>query len=268
MKRIAFGAGGTALVLWLAVNGLFQCASQKTKAVENYDLYFQKGQEAFNKKRWDKAIENFTLVVLNSPGGDLADDAQFYLGECYFNRKEYLLAISEYQRLTERYIYSPLAEDANYKIALSQFKEAPRYQRDQEYALSALQSFQDFIDTYPNSKYYPEAERKIGEIRSRLARKMYESGRLYRKLEQWESAIIYLDKTLELYYDTEWITKAKLEKAHCLIRLRQFDQYQQLLKEIKIQKKFPPTSEELTLLERIYLREQKRIAREEHKKTS
>ncbi len=98
--------------------------------------------------------------------------------------------------------------------------------------MKALQSFQDFLDTYPNSKFKKDAEQNITEIRSKLARKVFESGRLYRKLMEYKAAIIYLNKVLEQYYDTEWAEKARLEKAYCLIRLREFDQYELLLKEI------------------------------------
>ncbi len=98
--------------------------------------------------------------------------------------------------------------------------------------MKALQSFQDFLDTYPNSKFKKDAEQNITEIRSKLARKVFESGRLYRKLQEYKAAIIYLDKVLEQYYDTEWAEKARMEKAYCLIRLREFDQYELLLKEI------------------------------------
>lgn len=238
------------------------CSSNQPKIVTDFNETYQKGTEAFNKKKWDKAIEYFTLVVLNNPGSDLADDAQFYIGECYFNRKEYLLAIAEYQKLTERYPYSSLVEDASYKIALSQFKNAPQYQLDQEYTLKALQSFQDFVETYSNSKYRPAAEKMIIEIRNRLGRKLFESGRLYRKLREWESAIIYFDKVFELYYDTDWVMPAYLEKAYCLIRLRRFDEYEQVRQILNSKYKERIPAEQMAYLQLSYNREKKQLEKE------
>lgn len=243
-------------LLWLG------CAGKKPKAGLDPYLYYQRGEAAFQKKKWEVALDNFNLMILNSPGGDLADDAQYYIAECYFNRKEYLLAVAEYQQLTERYSYSPLTEEAYFKIALSYFKQSPKYPLDQESSLKALQSFQEFIESYPNSKWYPEAENKITEIRNKLARKAYESGRLYRKMEEWKPAILYLDKMLDEFYDTEWVMPAKLEKAYCFIKLRQFDQYFTTVAEIKKKKNSPEIQKRLDRLQWLYERELRRIEKE------
>jgi len=260
LKFFKFALGGM-LVVYLT-----GCASQKLKPMPDFDQYFRDGMAEFSKKKWDKAIEHFTLVVINTPGGELADDAQFYLGECYFGRKEYILAISEYEQVINKYAYSEYVEEAAYKIALSELKSSPRYQLEQEYSLKALQSFQDFLDTYPQSKFKAEAELKIGEIRSKLARKVFESGRLYRKLQEYKAAIIYLDKVLEQYYDTEWAEKARLEKAYCLIRLREFDQYELLLKEI-IARATPQTDQNAIEYLRVsHRKELRKIEKEQRRK--
>lgn len=246
--------------------GLNSCTSNQPKLVTNFNETYQKALIAFNQKKWEKASELFTLVVINSPGSDLADDAQFYLGECHFQRKDYLLAISEYQKLTERYPYSPLVEDALYKIALAQFKNAPDFQLDQEYTLKALDSFQEFIESYPNSKYRKEAESNIVAIRNRLARKLYETGRLYRKLREWEAAIFYLDKMLEKYYDTDYVVPAYLEKAYCLVYLHRFDEYNSILTTLTNKYSKQVTAAQLSYLEYNYNREQKRLAKASAKK--
>lgn len=254
------------------VIGLFALAAMITCSTKTDNLkmdpaeYYQRGEAAFKKQRYDKAIDNFNMVILNSPGGDLADDAQFYLGECYFKKKEYLLAVSEYQQLTERYSYSPFAEKAYFQVALSYFEQSPKYPLEQQSTLRALQSFQDFIDSYPASELRPQAEQKIKEIRNKLARKVFESGKLYRKMERFESAILYLDKMLEEFYDTDWAVFAYLEKAHCYIRLRQFDKYREMLKLVGRYESSDEINAYLDRLNRIYAKEQHKIAREEKRK--
>ncbi|MBU0711137.1 outer membrane protein assembly factor BamD [bacterium] len=252
------------VAVWLFVLLAAMTCSTKTNNLKMDPAeFFQRGEEAFNKKRYEKAIDNFNMVILNSPGGELADDAQYYLGECYFKKKEYLLAVSEYQQLTERYSYSPLAEKAYYQVALSYFEQSPKYPLEQQSSLRALQAFQDFIDSYPASELRLLAERKIVEIRNKLARKVFESGQLYRKLEQFESSILYLDKMLEEFYDTDWAVFAHLEKAHCYIRLRQFDQYQETLKLVRKYDSSDEINAYLHRLNRVYEKEQRKIAHEE-----
>ncbi len=255
-----------AFSLILIIISLTDCAGKKEKIFTDYKKYYDKGIAAFERKKWDKAIENFSMALLNSPGGELADDAQYYLGECYFKKKEYLLAISEYQQLTERYSYSPLVEDAYYKIAVCYFKLSPKYPLDQESTLKSLQSLQDFLDVFPESEYREDVEVKIQEVRNKLARKLYESGCLYRKLEEWSSAIIYLDNLLETYYDTKWALEAKLEKAHCLIKLRKFDEYNKLIAEIKNDDNSLKIKKRLEYLKILNKREQNKIAKQLKKK--
>jgi len=255
------------LIIWSFVFLTMMTCSTKTNNLKMDPAeFYQRGEEAFKKKRYEKAIDNFNMVILNSPGGELADDAQYYLGECYFKKKEYLLAVSEYQQLTERYSYSPLAEKAYYQLALSYYEQSPKYPLEQQSTLRALQGFQDFIDSYPASELRLLTERKIVEIRNRLARKVFESGKLYRKMEQFESAILYLDKMLEEFYDTDWAVFAYLEKAHCYIRLRQFDQYQEMLKMAKKNDSSDEINAYLHRLNRVYEKEQLKIAREEKRK--
>jgi len=264
MRVIKSGKLKPAILIALTIM-LVGCAGTKIKTGMNAEEYFKKAETAFKKKRWESAIDNFNMAILNSPGGELADDAQFKLGECYFNKKEFLLAVSEYQQLTERYSYSPFVEEAYYKIALSYYKQSPKYPLDQVSSLRALQSFQDFIDSYPASELRQSAENQIIDIRNKLARKVFESGKLYRKMEEWQSAIIYLDKMLEEFYDTDWVVKAKLEKAHCYIKLRQFDQYQALIEEIQKKEKSFEEEERLNSLKRLYERELLKIEKEKKK---
>ncbi|HDP69102.1 MAG TPA: outer membrane protein assembly factor BamD [Candidatus Marinimicrobia bacterium] len=262
-KKIA-NSSLTFLIILLVLVG--SCAKKADDVRMTAPEYFERGEEAFQKKRYDKAIDNFNMVLLNSPGGELADDAQYYLGDCYFEKKEYLLAASEYQQLIERYSYSPLVEKAYFQVALSYFEQSPKYPLDQQSTVRALQYFQDFIDAFPASELRPEADEKITDIRNKLARKVFESGKLYRKMQYYDSAILYLDKMLDEYYDTKWAVFAHLEKAYCYIRLRQFDQYREMLKIVDRYAKTPEIEKYLRSLERVYNREKRKIAREEKRR--
>lgn len=244
---------------------LLRCAGNQNEILSGPSGYYERGLRNFENKKWDKAIEDFSMVTLNNPGGEFADDAQFYLGECHFNKKEYLLAISEYQQLVERYSYSPLVEDAMYKIAVSYFELSPKYQLDQSYTEQGLSYLQDFIDTFPNSKYRKDAEEKIQQLRYKLAKKMYESGRLYMKLHEWDSANIYFDNMLEQYYDTPLAVEAQLKKAYCLIKLRKFDEYQVAINELKNNKLTREIEAELRELDALYKDELEKIEKEKEK---
>jgi outer membrane protein assembly factor BamD len=59
-----------------------------------------------------------------------------------------------------------------------------------------------FIEDFPESDSINDAEEAIGSLRLKLARKDYETGRIYLKLEEYESALVYFQSVMNQYYDT------------------------------------------------------------------
>ncbi len=255
------------ILLVLIALMLFNCAGKKPETYEDFNIYYKKAEQAFEKEKWLKAIDNFRLYILNNPGGELADDAQFYLGECYYNRGEYLLSIAEYTQMVERYKYSPLLVDGYYKIALSYYQLSPKYQRDQTNTHKALQQIQDFIDSYPDTDNAKKATLKIDELRNKLGRKIYESGVIYRKLSQWDAAILYFDNMLNTYYDSEYAIYAKYEKAYCYVKKHDFKSFQEMKTEIENDDSIETDkkSELIQKLDNLYEKEMRKIVRQKRK---
>ena len=67
-----------------------------------------------------------------------------------------------------------------------------------------------FIDDFPESDLIPDAEDAILSSRLKLAQKDYESGRMYLKLEEYESALIYFQSVLNHYYDISFADDARI----------------------------------------------------------
>ena len=64
-----------------------------------------------------------------------------------------------------------------------------------------------------------DVEEMIQELRSKLAKKVYESANLYVKLQEYESAIIYLNSLLDIYYDTSWADEGRLLYVQLYLKL-------------------------------------------------
>ena len=52
--------------------------------------------QALNGQQYDKAIQQFRTFQRKNPASELADDAQYWIGESYFTRRDYNRAILEY----------------------------------------------------------------------------------------------------------------------------------------------------------------------------
>lgn len=222
MKRIHFPIFFLAtLMLLSACSGSKEATDNEPKKELTYLERYEDAVEAFEAKKYYKSIEDFSFVVFNAPGSDIADDAQFYLANSHFEMKEYLLAIDEYQQLMRRWPKSDLYEETRFKIAECYYNQNPGYQRDQTYILKAINAYQDFIDEYPFSEYRDNAEARIKELRTGLAKKVYEAGELYIVLREWNAAIITFQEVLDSYYDTDLVNDTYLEMAECHAKLEQ-----------------------------------------------
>ncbi|HFE63657.1 hypothetical protein B1H10_01070 [candidate division KSB1 bacterium 4484_188] len=212
------------LVLDIVFMSIMGCGHKVNRAALDADAYFAYAKKLYDRGKYFEASTEFSIIVLKFSGNPVVDDAQFYLGESHFMNHEYLIAMSEYQKLVDDYPESPYVEEALYKIGLSAYKLSQRPELDQEYTQLALRHFQGFIEAYPKSGLKKEAEKRIFELRSRLAQKQLLGAEVYRKMGVYDSAIIYYDILLEKYYDTPPAEEALFRKGECLMKLKKYDE--------------------------------------------
>jgi outer membrane protein assembly factor BamD len=198
---------------------LFNCAGNKPDTAFDLKERFESGKEFLDNEKYLRAQEAFQYILIRRTGSDLGDDAQFYLGESYFLNKEYLLAISEYEKLTRKMAFSPYVEKARYRICEAYEIESPKYYHDQTYSQKALERYQEFIDDFPYSDKGSIALEAMSTLRNKMAKKVYETGVLYHKMDEHESSIFAYKQLLQNYYDTEYVEYAHfgMVKSYCLL---------------------------------------------------
>jgi outer membrane protein assembly factor BamD len=199
------------------------CSSSKPQDELDIQVQFDKAMKSLEKKRYLRAQEEFYTVAIKGLSTDLGDDAQFYLGESYFLNKEYILAIAEYDRLIRRMGFSEYVQKARWRICQCYVKQSPKFYHEQSSTENALSKLQEFVDDYPNSEFAEEAIETIGELRNKLAKKLYETGRLYIKMEEYESAIIAYQDLLSKYYDTDFVSDSHVQIIKCFKRAGELD---------------------------------------------
>ena len=201
---------------------LSACSSTPIQENLSADQRFELGKAKFDKKEYIEAITDFETVRLQFPGSSLADKAQYYLGECHFMEEEYVLAAEEYHTLKRNMPASTLVPDAQYKIALCYYNLAPKSTLDQLYTLRAIEELQTFVEYYPKHERVTDAEAKINELNTRLAKKLYDSAQLYMKINYYKAAAIYFGAVVEKYHDTQYAEPAHLGKVQALVARKKF----------------------------------------------
>ncbi len=201
------------LLFAMLLTMLSGCAGRRKWVDQPADVAWEKIQNYYGRKKYLDAVEHLEIFLINHAGTAKADSAQFILAESHFKMKEYIIAAAEYEKLVSQYPQSPLVEEASYKMGLSFYKLSPKYSLDQSYTHRAFDSFQLFLEEFPASEYKSDALDMIDEIRDKLAKKVFENGRLYQKVKEYDAARIYYDEVLNNYYDTEYAPKALFEKG-------------------------------------------------------
>lgn len=207
---------------------LIACGKHKLKGNLSGKERFAIAKEMFDDEDYLDAKTQFRIITLSYQGSSMIDSAQYYLAECHFHLKEYILAAAEYQKLTKMFPHSPLVDDAQYKTGLCDYELSPKYSLDQEFTHKAIRSFQQFLEEYPNSELVPEASQKLHELRTKLAKKEYENGKIYYKMDDYEATIVYFQSVIDTYYDTKFAPQAVFGKAKSLYKLNRLDEAEEL----------------------------------------
>ena len=181
---------------------------------------YQRGLTALEGRKYDRAIEFFRGVLDygRTNANEWADDAQLGLARAYFRSGQYILAATEYTRFSELYRADPRAVDAEYERALSYERLSPGYELDQTNTERALTYFRLFVERYPESPRTAEAEAKILELRTKLARKAYESARLYERRELYEAAALTYERAFADYPDAAFADDALVGAIRTYLR--------------------------------------------------
>ena len=180
--------------------------SSCTQELNLQDIGFEKSFSIAKKKyhngNYLQALDDFNVLILNY-GGELGiDSVQYLLADTHFKLEEYYSSSYEFNRLTESFPESKLAEESYFNSAMSYYKLSPIYSLDQKETYTAISKFQFYLDIYPIGEFADKANGYIREMRDKLAKKEFESGKLYMKMDQPRAAKFYFLEIINSFYDT------------------------------------------------------------------
>lgn len=111
------------------------------------DMFKQKYNESlqyYQNGDFELAALGFSLLVVDDPLNPLADNSQYWLGECYYSRMDFEMAISEFEKV-KSYSDTDKDDDAQLKIGMSYIA--------MENKEKAKHHFEKFLSVYPESEY-------------------------------------------------------------------------------------------------------------------
>jgi len=201
-------------------------------------VHDEAGRLALARRLYEKgdaalAIEALAPFSTSGSGAADVDEAVYLLGLCHLRMKDFTTAEADFERLQRDYPESDSAASASFRLGEAMWGQARGPDFDQEFTLKALDQWMSFRRDHPDHWLAPEAARRIGEARSRLATKLYRTGDLYVKLKEYEAARGYFHDVMTEYSDTHLYGDAMIGWAISSARLGERDTAMVLLRNME-----------------------------------
>lgn len=131
-------------------------ASVKDQGKQGKAAAYAVAYQTFKNGHYTKAREAFQDFLTAYPTGEYSDNAQFWIGECYFFEKNYDKAILEYEKVTKKF-------PSSNKMPYALLKQGICFQNLGD-KISAKLLLQQVIRDYPNTSQARIARTKLQEI--------------------------------------------------------------------------------------------------------
>lgn len=163
------------------------------------ETYFSEGKKLYAKGKNEKAIEKWKQVKESYSSPMLSTAAEIMIADAQFKDKNYIEAAVSYEDFRKLHPNNEKASYAQYQLGLCHLNLATKIDTDQTPLKSAITAFEGCLRDYPQSKYAPDARKKLEECRAKESEYEIYVGRFYYRTEKYSSAITRLKDALEKF---------------------------------------------------------------------
>jgi outer membrane protein assembly factor BamD len=188
------------------------------------DSIWREAERAVRLGKWSDAEKLLDRAVLEfSPGDPRITRAHFFLGEARFAQNRQLEAAREFRRASDETPNHPLAPEALLRLGDVYADLWRRPELDPTYGQTALSTYQELLNRYPDSPAAKRAQQRTTELNERFASKEYKAALFYFRLKAYDSAILYLKDLVATYPKASVVPEAlvKLVQAYRALGYRE-----------------------------------------------
>lgn len=244
----------------LFILSMASCANgfEKIRTSDDTKLQYDKAFEFYENGDYLKARSLFEILLSTLRGKSESEKVYYYYAQTYYQTRNYKSSIQYFENFTQTFLNSQYREDAEFLMAMANYKLSPAFRLDQSFTTKSMNLFQAYINKYPQSEKVAEANTLIDEMQKKLERKAYEEGKLYRDRKMWDSAKQSLTNMIKDFPDSEFIEEARFMIAQSdyliaenSIRFRQIERYEKAIEQAQFFKKKYPVSEYTAQVDKI-----------------
>ena len=222
------------LIIISSILSLLACKSayEDTLKSRNIEQKEKLAFELYEKQDYYKASDLFKSLIQDKKTGSGIEKMFFYYAMCDFKMGDFGLAAYEFERLVQKFPRGVYAEESQFYIGMSNFQKSPPSFLDQDYTYRAIESFQLFLDKYPDSKRKNEVNQKVDQLTRKLEFKMYMQAKLFYQMGEYKSSAVFFDNLLVEFPDTEFaeevnylIAESQFKLAKKSVESKQIERY-------------------------------------------
>ncbi len=130
-------------------------SKKKVRTTGSYKERYDYARELYEAKKYRQALEEFSALLATDINHELADNAQYWIGECYYGMRAYNQAIIEFEKVFT-FNRSDKCDDAQLKIGYCYIRIG-----NIEKAKAELNKL---ITNYPDSEYVEKARYYLQQL--------------------------------------------------------------------------------------------------------
>lgn len=264
---------------------LSSCAHEFNRVykTDNYHYKYEYAKECFAVGKYVRAITLLQELVTLQKGSENAQECLYMLAMAEYNNKNYETAAEYFKKYCQAYPKGHYAENAYYYIGQSLYMGTPEPRLDQTETISAISSFQQFLELYPDAELKSTAQKRMFELQDKLVMKELHTAQLYYDLgtyfgnctsggNNYEACIITSQNALKTFPYSELrekfailLMKSKYELAHQSVDQKRLERFQDAEDECYGFINEYPDSKERTTAEK-YIEKCKEVTKEKNEK--
>jgi len=193
---------------------IFSCSDyQKVLNKGSVEEKYKMAVKLYETNKFAKALRLFEMITPSYRGKPQMERIQYMVAQSNFNTKHYTNAGYYFNRFTKNYPKSSKVEEAAFLSAYSYKLQSPEHSLDQTDTYKAIEAFQGFINTYPNSDRLDEANQHYKELRAKLEKKAFEIAKTYYRtasydFRNYKASIRAFENLISEYLGTEFKEEA------------------------------------------------------------
>src|SRR5690606_10999086 len=164
----------------------YQKVLKNTDVKPKYDL----AEKLYNEGDYKRAVRLFEQIAPQYVGKPQGERVMFFFADAYFKTEDYYLSGYQFERFVKSYPRSEKIQEASFLGAKSHYELSPAYSLDQTETDKALAKLQTFINTYPESEYFEEANAMATELTTKKEKKQLEIAKQFNKLGKFNYPIL------------------------------------------------------------------------------